>query len=208
MPILPPDGAARRGRLCAFCYPRRPGHVAANMLASRLDANAESDTVSGSVLGTSPETAQNYIRTLAFSQSAAHGYDPAEVQEALAQLGRYISGLTQELETGRSENRPIRAGNPALPADGGCCGREHRAKPACVLRASPKAASRRSKFYFAKKLSRAGQLTQTRTADATSLFAAGSPGQLLASAPGTSPLAPGPTASAADIWCRALSLAK
>ena len=75
-----------------------PGHVAANMLASRLDANAESDTVSGSVLGTSPETAQNYIRTLAFSQSAAHGYDPAEVQEALAQLGRYISGLTQELE--------------------------------------------------------------------------------------------------------------
>lgn len=80
-----------------------PGHVAAHMLAARLDANPEADAVSGSVLGTSPETAQNYIRTLAFSQSAAQGYDPAEVQEALTQLGRYISGLTQELEQAESK---------------------------------------------------------------------------------------------------------
>ncbi len=75
-----------------------PGHVAANMLASRLDTSAAGDDISGSVLGTSPETAQNYIRTLTFSRTTAQGYDPAEVQEALAQLGRYISGLTQELE--------------------------------------------------------------------------------------------------------------
>ena len=80
-----------------------PGHVAANMLVSRLDANPEGNAVSGSVLGTSPATAQNYIRTLAFSQSAAQGYDPAEVQEALTQLGRYISGLTQELEHAESK---------------------------------------------------------------------------------------------------------
>lgn len=80
-----------------------PGHVAANMLASRLNASPEEDNVSGSVLGTSPETAQNYIRTLTFSRTAAQGYDPAEVQEALSQLGRYISGLTQELEHAEAE---------------------------------------------------------------------------------------------------------
>ena len=80
-----------------------PGHVAANMLVSRLDASPESSAVSGSVLGTSPETAQNYIRTLTVSRSAADGYDPAEVQEALAQLGRYISSLTQELEQAESK---------------------------------------------------------------------------------------------------------
>lgn len=80
-----------------------PGHVAANMLAARLDTNPESDAVSGSVLGTSPATAQNYIRTLTFSRSTAQGYDPAEVQEALTQLGRYISGLTQELEHAESK---------------------------------------------------------------------------------------------------------
>lgn len=80
-----------------------PGHVAANMLASRLDTNPEGDDVSGSVLGTSPETAQNYIRTLTFTQSTAQGYDSAEVQEALSQLGRYISGLTQELEHAESK---------------------------------------------------------------------------------------------------------
>lgn len=75
-----------------------PGHVAAGMLAARLDADPADEEAAGAVLGTSPETAQNYIRTLTFSRSATQGYDPAEVQEALAQLGRYISGLTQELE--------------------------------------------------------------------------------------------------------------
>ena len=74
-----------------------PGHVAANMLSSRLEATpAGSD--SGAVLGTSPETAQNYIRTLTFTRIASNGYDPAEVQEALAQLGRYIESLTLGLE--------------------------------------------------------------------------------------------------------------
>lgn len=75
-----------------------PGHVAAGMLAARLDSDPAGEEAAGAVLGTSPETAQNYIRTLTFSRSAAQGYEPAEVQEALAQLGRYISGLTQELE--------------------------------------------------------------------------------------------------------------
>ncbi len=75
-----------------------PGHVAAGMLAARLDTDPAGEESAGAVLGTSPETAQSYIRTLTFSRSAAQGYDPAEVQEALAQLGRYISGLTRELE--------------------------------------------------------------------------------------------------------------
>ena len=81
-----------------------PGHVAANMLLTRLDSTAAGTPVSGAVLGTSPETAQNYIRTLSFTRSASYGYDPAEVQEALTQLTRYISGLTQELAQAEARN--------------------------------------------------------------------------------------------------------
>lgn len=74
-----------------------PGHVAANMLLTRLDSVSAGGAVSGAILGTSPKTAQDYIRTLAFTRSVSNGYDPAEVQEALTQLGRFVSGLTQEL---------------------------------------------------------------------------------------------------------------
>ena len=89
-------GAARQ--TLALLLSSAPGHVAAGMLAARLDTDPAGEDAAGAVLGTSPETAQNYIRTLTFSRSAAHGYEPAEVQEALTQLGRYISGLTQELD--------------------------------------------------------------------------------------------------------------
>ena len=81
-----------------------PGHIAANMLLTRLESTAAGAAVSGAVLGTSPETAQNYIRTLTFTRSIPNGYDPAEVQEALNQLTRYISGLTQELAQSESRN--------------------------------------------------------------------------------------------------------
>ncbi len=87
-------GAARE--MLGLLLSDAPGHVAANMLAARLDANADSDAVSGSVLGTSPATAQNYIRTLTFTRSTAQGYDPAEVQEALTPLWRYVSGVNHE----------------------------------------------------------------------------------------------------------------
>lgn len=81
-----------------------PGHVAANMLLTRLDSTAADAAISGTILGTSPETAQNYIRTLAFTRSVPNGYDPAEVQEALTQLTRYIQGLTQELTQSEARN--------------------------------------------------------------------------------------------------------
>ena len=75
-----------------------PGHVAANMLLSRLD-NAPDDTeVKGAVLGASPETIRSYIQTLTFTQSPSGGYEPAQVHEALNQLERFIGDLSLELE--------------------------------------------------------------------------------------------------------------
>ncbi len=90
----PSDARAALSRLRA----RTPGHVAANMLAARLDTLHTEDQISGAVLGVSPETAETYIRTLTFSRRAAGGYEPAEVQEALGQLQRYIESLTDQLE--------------------------------------------------------------------------------------------------------------
>ncbi len=81
-----------------------PGHVAASMLLARLDSTAAGTPVSGAVLGTSAKTAQDYIRTLTFTRSVPNGYDPAEVQEALTQLTRYINGLTQELDQSEARN--------------------------------------------------------------------------------------------------------
>ena len=74
-----------------------PGHVAAGMLASRLDAAPPDADVKGAVLGASPESARNYIRTLTFTQPVSGGYDPAQVQEALSQLERFVMGLSTEL---------------------------------------------------------------------------------------------------------------
>ena len=81
-----------------------PGHVAANMLLARLDSTAAGTPVSGAVLGTSAKTAQDYIHTLTFTRSVPNGYDPAEVQEALTQLTRYINGLTRELAQSEARN--------------------------------------------------------------------------------------------------------
>ena len=74
-----------------------PGHVAAQMLAQRLDSSPASGGVTGVVLGVSPETAQRYIRTLTFTRASGTGYEPAEVKEALHQLERFIQGLSQGL---------------------------------------------------------------------------------------------------------------
>ena len=86
-----------------------PGHVAANMLLARLDSTAAGTPVSGAILGTSAKTAQDYIRTLTFTDSVPNGYDPAEVQEALTQLTRYINGLTQELAQFEARNAQYEA---------------------------------------------------------------------------------------------------
>ena len=81
-----------------FLLAQSPGHVAAGMLAARLDRAEGSDSIAGAVLGTSPETAETYIRTLTFSHTAG-GYAPAEVQEALAQLQRFVGGLSNALRS-------------------------------------------------------------------------------------------------------------
>lgn len=81
-----------------------PGHIAAGMLAARLDEAPADTVVSGAVLGASPETAENYIRTLTFSQPVSGGYAPAEVQEALSQLERLIAALSYDLRDAEARN--------------------------------------------------------------------------------------------------------
>lgn len=87
-----------------FLLTQTPGHVAAGMLAARLDETPDNSTVSGSVLGASPETAESYIRTLVFSQPASGGYAPAEVHEALGQLQRLITALIYDLRETEAKN--------------------------------------------------------------------------------------------------------
>ncbi len=87
-----------------FLLTQSPGHVAAGMLAARLDEAAAGTALSGAVLGASPEAAENYIRTLSFSQQASGGYSPAEVHEALIQLQRLIASLNQRLKDAEAQN--------------------------------------------------------------------------------------------------------
>ncbi len=92
--------AGRRGaahETLRFLLTQTPGHIAAGMLAARLDETPDDSAVSGAVLGASPETAENYIRTLTFSQPVSGGYAPAEVHEALSQLQRLITTLIYDL---------------------------------------------------------------------------------------------------------------
>ncbi|MGI4792108.1 MAG: DivIVA domain-containing protein [Janthinobacterium lividum] len=86
----------------SFLLSHVPGHVAATMLALRLDSSTSESDITGAVLGTSPDTVHNYIRTLRFTQLASGGYDPAQVHEVLSQLERFINNLSrqqQEAET-------------------------------------------------------------------------------------------------------------
>lgn len=80
-----------------------PGHIAAGMLAARLDEAPADALISGAVLGASPETAENYIRTLTFSQLVSGGYAPAEVQEAFSQLERLITALSHDLRDAEAQ---------------------------------------------------------------------------------------------------------
>ncbi len=95
-------GAARE--TLRFLLTQTPGHVAAGMLASRLDETPDNAAVSGAVLGASPETAENYIRTLTFSQSVSGGYAPSEVHEALGQLQKLIMALISDLREAEARN--------------------------------------------------------------------------------------------------------
>ena len=94
--------AAREALLFLLAY--SPGHVAAGMLLARLEAAPDDAPLSGSVLGASAQTAEAYIRTLTFSQPVSGGYAPAEVHEALRQLQRLITSLSQELRQVEAQN--------------------------------------------------------------------------------------------------------
>ena len=74
------------------------------MLAARLDETPNVGAVSGAVLGASPETAENYIRSLTFSQPVSGGYAPAEVQEALSQLQKLVTTLIYDLREAEARN--------------------------------------------------------------------------------------------------------
>lgn len=87
-----------------FLLTQTPGHIAASMLAARLEEVSANGTFTGAILGASPKTAENYIRTLTFSQPVSGGYSPAEVQEALTQLQKFIVGLSQELRQAEAKN--------------------------------------------------------------------------------------------------------
>lgn len=87
-----------------FLLAYAPGHVAATMLAARLEDTPVGSPISGMVLGSSSEAAERYIRTLSFSRPISGGYAPAEVQEALSQLQRLISDLTHDLKEAHQEN--------------------------------------------------------------------------------------------------------
>lgn len=87
-----------------FLLTQTPGHVAAGMLAARLDETPGDAAVSGAVLGASPETAENYIRTLTFSQPVSGGYAPAEVHEAFSQLQKLVTSLIYDLREAEARN--------------------------------------------------------------------------------------------------------
>ena len=88
--------AAREALL--FLLAHSPGHVAAHMLLQRLDAAPDDSGITGSVMGSSVESARRYLQTLNFTRVAAGGYDPAEVKEVLALMEQYLTHLDQRLK--------------------------------------------------------------------------------------------------------------
>ena len=83
---------------------RTPGHVAAGMLAARLDEAPAGSRISGAVLGASSQSAESYLRTLTFSQPFPGVYTAAEVQEALTQLQRIVVTLSRDLRDAELQN--------------------------------------------------------------------------------------------------------
>ena len=88
--------AAREALVFLLNY--APGHVSARMLLQRLDSTPDDQPLTGIILGESRESARRYINTLRFANISFGGYDPAQVWEALSQLGIYIETLDKRLQ--------------------------------------------------------------------------------------------------------------
>jgi len=80
-----------------------PGHVEAQMLVKRL-RSIPADAVSGTMLGESAESVKKYLDTLTFSKVAQGGYNPAEVNAAMAHVKRYIDFLDERIQNLVAEN--------------------------------------------------------------------------------------------------------
>ncbi len=74
-----------------------PGHIEARMLLQRLSAQSESGASGGMVLGTSPQSVKQFLRSLVFKTVPTEGYDPAQVRQAFLQIERYTDFLIAQV---------------------------------------------------------------------------------------------------------------
>ncbi len=74
-----------------------PGHIEARMLLQRLAAQPDNAAGSGMVLGTSPQSVKQFLRSLVFKTVPTEGYDPAQVRQAFLQIERYTDFLIAQV---------------------------------------------------------------------------------------------------------------
>lgn len=74
-----------------------PGHIEARMLLQRLAAQTDTGASGGMVLGTSPQSVKQFLRSLVFKTVPTEGYDPAQVRQAFLQIERYTDFLIAQV---------------------------------------------------------------------------------------------------------------
>ncbi len=74
-----------------------PGHIEARMLLQRLAAQTDTSASGGMVLGTSPHSVKQFLRSLVFKTVPTEGYDPAQVRQAFLQIERYTDFLIAQV---------------------------------------------------------------------------------------------------------------
>lgn len=85
------------GRLLQQTLQFAPGHIEARMLLQRLEAQAQHGASGGMVLGTSPQSVKQFLRSLVFKTVPTDGYDPAQVRQAFLQIERYTDFLIAQV---------------------------------------------------------------------------------------------------------------
>lgn len=74
-----------------------PGHIEARMLLQRLAAQTDTNARGGMVLGASPQSVKQFLRSLVFKTVPTGGYDPAQVRQAFLQMERYTDFLIAQI---------------------------------------------------------------------------------------------------------------
>lgn len=74
-----------------------PGHIEARMLLQRLSGQPEGTETHGMVLGESPSSVKQFLRSLVFKTVPDGGYDPAQVRQAFLQIERYVDFLIAQV---------------------------------------------------------------------------------------------------------------